>query len=558
MASIESTKFDKKASERVSKLEYGNKWPVVYVINNEEEAYIGETVDAARRTEQHLKIEERAILNNISIISDDTFNKSVIQDLEAFLIKYMSADGKYKLQNGNNGISIHNYYNRDYYEKGFSEIWEQLKNSDLVVNDLDIIENSDLFKYSPYKELTTDQYKVVEKVLTQLVEDNQNHIGTTFLINGCAGTGKTVLAVYLMKFLAEAGNHVLKYEEVDDPGIKFINEICDELGGLKIKLVIPQQSLRKTLKSVFNNIRGLSADMIIGPSEVPNDNYDLLIVDEAHRLRQRRALSQYPSFDKNNKKLGLGNSGTELDWILTCSKAQLFFYDEFQSVKPSDVNSKDFDNLFNRDNYQKFELISQLRCKGGNDYIKHIKRVFSDKPPKGKLNFGNYEVRIFNDIKEMVELIKLKDEEHGLSRVVAGYSWKWVTNPKYKKKYPDKMQEYDIEINGNKFIWNTTDVDWVNSENAINEVGCIHTVQGYDLNYAGIIIGKEIDYNPITNKIEVDKKKYFDQTGKTSTDGYELRNYILDIYITLLSRGIKGTYIYVCNENMENYLNKYF
>ncbi|MBK5253358.1 MAG: DUF2075 domain-containing protein [Peptostreptococcaceae bacterium] len=557
MAIIESTKFDEKASKKVSELTYGSKWPVVYVINNHEEAYIGETVDATRRTEQHLQNKEKSSLDNISIISDDTFNKSVIQDLEAFLIKYMSADGKYKLQNGNNGISIHNYYNRDYYEKGFTGIWEQLKNNDLVVNDLDIIENSDLFKYSPYKELTYDQYKVVENIIVKLAEGREEGKGNTFMINGCAGTGKTVLAVYLMKFLTEAKEHVISYEEIDDPGVKYINEASNKLGELKIGLVIPQQSLRKTLKSVFNNIRGLSADMIISPLQVPNDSYDLLIVDEAHRLRQRRALSQYPAFDKNNNKLGLDKSGTELDWILMCSKSQLFFYDAFQSVKPSDINRKEFYKLINSGNYWNYELTSQLRCEAGDYYIDYIKNIFSDNPPEKKRSFESYDLKMFKDVNEMVIAIKEKENDYGLCRVVAGYSWKWVTNPTYTKKHPSNKQDHDIEIDGNKYIWNTTNVDWVNSENSINEIGCIHTVQGYDLNYVGIIIGKEIDYNPITDRIEVEKKKYKDQTGKTSTDGEEFRNYILNIYITLFTRGIKGAYVYVCNDRLREYLKQY-
>ena len=98
--------------------EYGSNWPVVYLIHNDDkqEAYIGETLNAGKRAAQHWQNKERKHLKTIHIMTDDTFNKSVILDLEAFLIKYMSADGKYILQNGNAGLSNFDYYSRKEYE----------------------------------------------------------------------------------------------------------------------------------------------------------------------------------------------------------------------------------------------------------------------------------------------------------------------------------------------------------------------------------------------------------------------------------------------------------
>lgn len=99
--------------------------------------------------------------------------------------------------------------------------------------------------------------------------------------------------------------------------------------------------------------------------------------------------------------------------------------------------------------------------------------------------------------------------------------------------------------------------DWVNSPNAINEVGCIHTIQGYDLNYAGVIIGPEISYDPVQNKIVVDPKKYRDKNGRIGVeDMAELERYVINIYKTLLTRGIKGTYIYVADPALRELFSK--
>ena len=133
-------------SLRHNKNKVGENWPVVYVLNNDTEAYIGETVNVARRTEQHLGSSAKQKLTEIRIISDKDFNKSVVLDLESFLIKHMAADGKYRLLNGNNGIQDHDYYERSRYENEFRTIWNKLKKLGVVDRSIEDIENSELFK----------------------------------------------------------------------------------------------------------------------------------------------------------------------------------------------------------------------------------------------------------------------------------------------------------------------------------------------------------------------------------------------------------------------------
>ena len=570
MTEIKTLQFNDGTPANLRKINHGSNWPVVYIINNKEEAYVGETTDASIRSNQHLANQVRRSLDKINVIMDDTFNKSSILDLESFLIKYMSADKKYKLQNGNGGLQNHNYYQRELYEKKFKEIWIQLKSKGLVQNDLRVIENTDLFKYSPYKSLTVDQYMIVNDILSILSKDVNNKQSSTFLVHGGAGTGKTVLGIYLLKLLSQAkdASQIEIEEDQVEQNLSDILKLNDAIDDLKIGLVIPMDNLRTTLKKVFRSIKGLNSNMVLSPHEVgkSNDTYDLLIVDEAHRLRRRKNLTQYGTFDDNNRKFNLGKEGTELDWILLKSKYQIFFYDENQSIKPTDVRKEDFDKLMLRKNYHPYFLETQLRClAGGNEYVDYIKAIFSNNPPKKKIEFKKYDIKIFDNVNDMVEDIRRKDKEYGLCRNIAGYAWSWKSKG---KKLPMHLttkdidaiannEVYDLDIEGYKYIWNTKPTDWINSPNSVNEIGSIHTTQGFDLNYTGLIIGNELKYDNENKKFIVDKKNYYDSKGKAATTDEELLKYLLNIYCTMLTRGMLGTYLYICDQGLREYLKKY-
>lgn len=518
MPDIKKFSFDKDKFADIKSYRFGRNWPVVYLIKDEKEIYIGQTVNAYYRSKQHFENPERRKLKDIHIITDEEFNISAALDIESQLIQYISADGRYILQNGNSGLTNHNYYDRKKYKAKFEITWNNLREQGITRNTLEDLKNSDLFKYSPYKSLTEDQFFVAKNIFS----DIKNNISNTIIVNGKPGTGKTILATYLFKYLKEQ----------------------EETKNLEIGLVVPMSGLRKTISKVFSKIKGLKSKMVIGPNDVIKTHYDILIVDESHRLQRRRNIMGFGSYDNVNKNLGLDVEGTQLDWIMKSSKHQIFFYDENQSIKPSDVRSEDFKNK--QPKY--YQLNTQMRVEAGEEYIRFIEDIFDLKIPR-QTNFSNYDFKIFENIEEMVEEIKLKDKKHKLSRVVAGYAWPWHTKPKGKSE-----QNYDIEIDGFKLVWNSTAQDWVNSPNAINEVGCIHTVQGYDLNYVGVIIGPEFYYDVLKNKFSVDKKKYFDINGRNGiTDPNELERYIINIYKTLLTRGISGTYIYIVDGNLRNY-----
>lgn len=560
--SIEVSKKYSFNKESLSEIENNtwvkNQWPLVYFIQNESKkvAYVGESTNFSSRIKNHLSNPKKArAFNQISIIGSDKFNKSATLDIESKLIQYISSEGTYELQNGNHGLINHNYYQQDLYKNIFKDIWNKLIENKIVSKSLEEIENSELFKYSPYKSLNEDQYNSVLEIIKALTEKDSNKI----FIKGSAGTGKTILATYLIKLLGSdvSDTNMDDFSDNEIQEINLIRAYKEKYPNAEIGFVIAMSSLRKTLQNVFRKIPELKSTMIISPSETFKKKYDLLIIDEAHRLRQYKNIGWMGVFKKNNEKLGLDNSGTELDWIIANSKNQIFFYDPAQSVKPSDIPSSNFDKLINENNTIEIELKSQMRSNGGNDYITFVDDLLNIKREnKSIYTPDKYELVVFDSMKDLYEQLTIKEEKYGLCRLVAGYSWPWLSDPK-KKPQPD-LNAIDIEIDGVKLQWNKTDKDWINSESAFKEVGCIHTTQGYDLNYTGIIFGEEISYNRLTNQIVIDKSKYFDKNGKRGIDDIgDLKEYIINIYKTIMYRGIKGAYLYACDKNLREYFKEH-
>lgn len=531
-------------------------WPVVYILSDGfiNEAYVGETTDAYARMSSHFKNNKKNKLSAVHLISSEKFNKSATLDIESNLIKYISGDGQYKLINGNVGLANHNYYQKKEYWEIFKSIWDNLRSFGIAKHPIDYIDNSDLFKYSPYKTLTSEQKSGLLVIMKSLLNNTYKNI----IIEGGAGTGKTILAIFLFKLL-NTTNDDFNFEEFGEDELDFMEivfELKRKYSNPKMALVVPMSSFRSTLKKVFKNIKGLNANMVIGPAEIVNDTFDIVIVDESHRLRRRVNLGAYfRAFDVVCEKLNLDkHTCNELDWIMKQSESAVYFYDENQSIKPSDVKKEDFDKL-KRNNLTKIEYLkSQFRSRGGNDYVNYVDNLLkcNHTNPRVTFNSKEYELILFDSIEDMVSEIKSRDVENGLSRLVAGYSWPWMTNKK------DSKQDYDIEIEGTRLKWNSTNIDWVNSENSREEVGCIHTTQGYDLNYTGVIFGNEITYDKASQQIKILKENYYDVNGKQSiTDPEELKDFILNIYKTIMLRGIRGTYVYVCDKNLREYFSQY-
>lgn len=548
---IKRVAFNKKLIDDIENWSYAKDlWPVVYILNDGDikEAYVGETIDLLNRMNIHLKSDVKNKLAEACFITNDWFNKSATLDIESNLIKYISGDGYYVLQNANIGLANHNYYQKQQYWDIFREVWNKLRSEGIAKHSIEYIDNTDLFKYSPYKSLTHDQHKSIIQLLKWLLNSDTKNI----IFEGGAGTGKTVLAIFLFKLLntkLEEFNFI-EFGEQEDYILDLVKAVKKKYPDPRMALVIPMASFRKTIKNVFRNVKGLNANMVVGPSSVVENKFDIIVVDEAHRLRRRTTLGTYfKAFDTASSKLGLDkNKHTELDWAIQQADKTILFYDEDQSIKPSDVQREDFLRLKLESSTVTGGLTSQLRVRAGNDYISFLGRLLNCGLRRIEHVFKpkNYELFLFDSIDVMIREIKRRNDEVGLSRIVAGYAWPWVS-----KNDPTKK---DIHIDSTFLCWNSVNEDWVNSENAINEVGCIHTTQGYDLNFAGVIFGKEISYDVDRDAIVIIKENYYDRNGKIGVkDDVKLKEYILNIYKTLMLRAIKGTYIYVCDEKLRNY-----
>lgn len=539
-------------------------WPVVYTLNNKKEIYIGETRNAISRLRQHHQNEEKRRLEKLHVIIDKTFNKSAALDLESYLIRLFSGEGKFTVLNRNDGIVDSDYFNRDRYQGVFDEIFDELRSRGFFTRSIAEIQNLDLYKFSPFKAPTAEQAIIGAGIIERFLADRRARVEGEEVVQGGAGTGKTVLAIYLLKLLRDIERRDLSEEADSDTMFSefFTGEHKELLIGFTAGLVIPQQSLRESVKKVFRNTPDLGDTHILSPFDVgeTDGTYDLLIVDEAHRLNQR---ANQPSGMQNKRFKQINESLfgedrdnlTQLDWIRQKSHHRVLMIDHNQTVRPADINKHTVGELVDsaQKNERYFVLETQMRVKAGTNYPEFTRNLLDGSLTSVTPDLGTeYEFGVFTDLAKMREAIRRRDEKYDLSRMVAGFAWEW-------KSKADKSL-FDIEEDGLRLRWNSTAKDWINANDSVNEVGSIHTVQGYDLNYAGVIIGRDLRMDPSTGEVIFDRKNYFDKKGMENNPrrGIEYSDedilaYVKNIYAVLLSRGIRGTFIYVCDEPLREY-----
>lgn len=523
---------------------------MVYILSGNGKAYVGQTTSIYRRMKQHSEDKEKRCFDMATVIYNDEFNASVITDYEHRLISLMSADGRYQLTNKNDGMTCSSYFSKDEYEGMFGRLWETLRHPDerhiqLAEHSLQEIEDSEIFKYSPYKELTDEQRRALDEILS--VIENGLDDARPIVVEGKPGTGKTVLATCLLKILRDGE----RYE------------------NLNIRIVEPVNSICSMVQKAVGSVQGLSSKDVIRPGDIikpqygydPSKakSYDILLVDETHRLRKRQNLINYKSFDHVNEVLGLPAGSTELDWILDQAKLPVLFYDARQDVGPSCVGSTVMhQKLDSAVIDHPIQLQTQMRVKGGDAYLDYVQAILDGTHPEPR-SFKGYEFVLHDDFGDFYDSFEHKLQENELTRVLSGWAWEWKTRPGSSTA---SEYSYDMEFDGCKLRWNSSTQDWVpkgTADQAIaHEVGCIHCIQGFDLSYSYVIIADDIRLDAATGQLEANRDGYSDRRGKNNTTQEELTEYIKKVYYVLLTRGIYGTHVYVCKPELREYFRQYF
>lgn len=597
----------------------GTNWPVVYILHNtnpnDNNLYVGESTSASQRMKDHIRNSVRNCFNEVKIIFDPRYNKSAVLDIEQTLINLFVADKQYKLQNANEGQSdAHEYYDRARYQKLVEDIWEKLKEDNLLKIDKHYNElvNSELFKFSPYTSLTMEQNEVCMDILNEVFDSLENSTKCLTMVQGGPGTGKSIVMMHMFHMLKKpkkpnTGGKISTKTGKEDEVWKQLEQQKkriyerNEEETIKVAYVCPMGALQSTIQNAVK-AAGITKKNVMKPIDVSkyeNDYFDVIFVDEAHRLAHTPIGNSRKAFGETNKKLFGANSDTngkkytQLDWLLKKSKCVVMVFDEGQTVRDSDITVDERDLAFIRIGVEpvKFELKGQMRCNGGSLYTDFIKQLLN---PEGTIptrpDVGHYDLQVFDKADDMIETICDYDKTNKLCRVATGFGWQWVAkryeeakqsfSSCYEWNAPDNFEKRTahykktlkvadglIELDGKKYVRNIDPDRWT-IECDPHEIGCVHTTQGFDYNYIGVIFGPEIDFDPKTKRVCVDYNKIADKNSLSTTvlsdrrmseedkakRIEQIRQDVLNVYNVLLTRGIRGCYMWAYNENMQQYL----
>ena len=377
-----------------------------------------------------------------------------------------------------------------------------------------------------------DQKIVYETALDMARKSYEDGHKRVLIVKGGPGTGKSVLAINIL--------------------VKLTNEnmVCSYV----TKNAAPRSVYATKLSGDFkktriNNLFKGSGSFV----ESAENEFDVLIVDEAHRLNA-----------KSGRFQNLGEN--QIKEIIKASKFSIFFIDESQKVTLKDIGSiEEIQKYIKNANAEStiMELESQFRCNGSDGYIAWLDDVLDIRKTANSNGFDlDYDIRICDTPNEVRDLIFEKNKIKNKARLLAGYCWNWIADGK------NKSNVYDITIPEYNFAmsWNLENSQtWAIDSESVNEIGCIHTSQGLEFDYVGVIIGDDLRYEKNQIITDVTKRAKTDQ----STKGIKTMNVknpekakkiadeiIKNTYRTLMTRGQKGCYIYCTNKNLSNYLKR--
>lgn len=374
--------------------------------------------------------------------------------------------------------------------------------------------------------LIDDQKVVFERALEIVKKEEKKKV---YIVHGGPGTGKTVLAINMLVAILNMDQNVMYVTKNSAPREVYRKKLTDG----------------KYRKAYIDNLFKGSGSF----TEAISDDFDCLIVDEAHRLNEKSGMFQ-----------NLGEN--QVKEIINAAKTSIFFVDDFQMVTTKDIGStkeiKKWCRYFDAEVYED-TLLSQFRCNGSDSYLSWIDNVLEiNLEATDDFDF-DYDIRICDSPEEVRELILEKNKINNKSRMVAGYCWNWI------KEGKNNSDIHDIQIGDFGMSWNLgSSSTWAIDPESVNEIGCIHTCQGLEFDYVGVIIGEDLRYDDgiIT---DFTKRARTDQSLKglkglyknNKEEALKIADRIIkNTYRTLLTRGQKGCYIYCVDKDLQEYLKK--
>jgi len=372
-----------------------------------------------------------------------------------------------------------------------------------------------------------DDQKVVYETSLQLARKSSVTNKNVLIVQGGPGTGKSVLAINLLVKLTSE-SLVAQYVTR--------NSAPREVYEIKLTGTFK--------KSHISNMFSGSGSF----HSAEENMYDALIVDEAHRLNAKSGMFSH-----------LGEN--QVKEIINASKFSIFFVDEDQKVTLKDIGSvEEITARAKAENAEVtlMQLESQFRCNGSDGYLAWLDEALQIRDTANDTLEGiNYDFQIFDDPRKLHDTIKEKNKEKNKARLLAGYCWKWIS-----KKNPILK---DIVIDDYRATWNLNEDGqaWIVQPESVSEVGCIHTSQGLEVDYVGVIVGPDLivrDDKVVTvpeARASTDKSvhgwKKIAKEGDEETVRKQLDLIIKNTYRTLMTRGQKGCYVYFCDKETENY-----
>lgn len=367
-----------------------------------------------------------------------------------------------------------------------------------------------------------------QKVAFELASHNvlkEKDEKSVIIIKGGPGTGKSVISMNLL-------GEFLKNE-------------------LNVKFVAPNSSFRDVMvKSLAkdNNVTRLKSLFkgSAGFVDAKENTFDVIIVDEAHRLKNGMAYQYYGE--------------NQLKDIINAAKKTILFIDDNQVIRPEDIGStkeakrvaKDFDAKI-----YEIELVAQFRCAGAEGYINWLDHTLQIRDT-GNFNGWDkkdFDFRIFDNPNDLHSEIIKRNEEGNKSRLLAGYAWKWTSADEGNQD----SQVCDVEVPefDFKLPWNSRKVGttWAIDKSGIGQVGCIHTSQGLEFDYIGVIVGDDLKFNNEKFSFYTEWDKYKDVKGKLKLkdDPEKLNKLVKNIYKILMTRGMKGCYVYFTDKKTSDF-----